>query len=379
MRICMITSVPLPPTEGVGHYVWNLSRFLIEQGHHVQIITRSQRGKPFREEIDGLPVWRPRFYPLYPFHVHLHGVFVQRLVRRIEDNVDVFHIHTPLAPPIRSHSPSLLTVHSMMIPDTKERRVDSAFEVLIRLQSPVSALIEKRLLATSQVVTTVSSVAAENVRNVCPELGSLIEITWNGTDTEVFTPDRDRSKTRNRFLYVGRVAPGKGLEDLVSAMSLVVARHPAAKLSIVGDGPLKSRIQAIVVEAGLDRHVKFLGHVGSRTVLCDLYRDAAALVLSSHHESLPTVVLEAMACGTPAIATSVGSVPDVVCDEENGLLVSPHAPREMADAMCRILDQAHLVELFGMAARRTIEERFSWQVVGRSYLRQYQAMMREAA
>ena len=81
MRICMVISVPLPPEEGIGHYVWNLSRFLAGKGHEVQIITRAERGKPPFEVMEGMQLWRPRFYPVYPLHIHLHRPFVQRLVR----------------------------------------------------------------------------------------------------------------------------------------------------------------------------------------------------------------------------------------------------------------------------------------------------------
>jgi len=113
----MITSIPFPPTEGIGYYTWNLSRFLMNHGHQVQIITRGQRGKQSYEESENIPIWRPQFFPLYPFHVHSHKLFVQKLVNQIEEDVDLFHLHTPLPPPIQTKRPVLLTIHSMMLAD----------------------------------------------------------------------------------------------------------------------------------------------------------------------------------------------------------------------------------------------------------------------
>ncbi|MEK7328327.1 MAG: glycosyltransferase family 1 protein, partial [Chloroflexota bacterium] len=64
MNICLIASTPVPPQEGIGHYVWNLSRFLSQQGHTVQIITRGGWGRTQREEREGITIWRPTFAPV---------------------------------------------------------------------------------------------------------------------------------------------------------------------------------------------------------------------------------------------------------------------------------------------------------------------------
>ena len=361
----------MPPTEGVGYYVWNLSHFLVEQGHQVQIITRGQRGKPFCEELGAIPIWRPRFYPLYPLHVHLHGLFVQRLVRRLEADVDVFHLHTPLPPPICSRRPVLLTVHSMMLADARAQRTGSVFGLLIKLLAPVSHQIERRLLRTSRTVTAVSKTAAEHARRCLPQDGQ-VEITWNGVDSHFFLANTHNSADPTHLLFVGRLAPGKGLEDLVQALELAVSRHPEVKMSVAGGGPLRGKITS------LERHVRLLGHVDSRERLRALYQQAWGLVLPSHHESLPTVILEAMACGTPVIATRVGSVPDVVADGLSGVLVPPRAPEQLAAAICRLLDDAVLRTRLGAAARRTVEECFTWRVVGGNYLRCYQALLNGA-
>jgi glycosyltransferase involved in cell wall biosynthesis len=377
VRICMITSVPVPPTEGVGYYIWNLADFLRESGHRVQIVTRGQRGKPFYEVLEEIPVWRPRFYSTYPLHVHLHGLFVQRLVQRLEAEVDLFHLHTPLPPPIRTGRPVLLTVHSMVHVDVRSQEINSVFELLTKLMSPVGCLIEKRLLHTSQTITAVSKVAARDAQR-CLSRDERIEITWNGVDPHLFCLDTHNSADPNRLLYVGRLAPGKGLRDLVQALELVILQYPEVRISLAGDGPLRGEITSLIKRSGLEENMKLLGHVDSRERLCALYQRAWGLILSSRHESLPTVILEAMACGTPVIATRVGSVMDVISDGVSGILVPPRAPEQMAEAICRLLGDAALRARLGATARHTVEERFSWQAVGSNYLRCYQTLLNEA-
>ena len=375
MRICMVTSVPMPPTEGIGYYVWNLSRFLVKQGNHVQIVTRKQRKRPFCEVLERIRILRPRFYPIYPFHVFLHGLFVRRVVRCIEEEVDIFHIHTPLPPAIRSRKPRLLTIHSMMLADAKARKADSFIGFLKKLQAPIDSLVEKELLGSCEGVTAVSIAAAENANSLLPQNDRCIEVMWNGVDTDFFSPGKQADTEPDHLLFVGRLAPGKGVDDLLDALEMVAAKNSRARLSIAGSGPMWRRIDSRIRRNALDRHVRLLGHIGSRKALRDLYRRSSALVLPSHHESLPTVMLEAMACGTPVIATSVGGVADVIENGINGLLVPPRAPNELATAIERLTSDAGLRERLANAARSGVEERFSWEVVGGRYLRHYQALV----
>jgi glycosyltransferase involved in cell wall biosynthesis len=377
MHICMVISVPMPPREGLGYYTWNLSRFLVGHGHQVQIITRGQRGKPAVEMLEGIPIWRPRFYPVYPFHVHLHGLFVQQLVRQLQDEGVLFHLHTPLPPPLRTRCPVLLTIHSLMLPDVQARRMESPIDIFHWLQSPVSTQIERQLFRISDRITTVSEAVARDVQPLLDRSGKSVEVTWNGVDTAFFSPDTRKASEPDSLLFVGRLAPGKGLSDLVQAMVGIVRRHPMARLRIAGHGPLHTKLKALVGQNGLAGQVELLGHVDSRNRLRDLYRDAWALILPSHHESMPTVLLEAMACGTPVISTDVGSVSDVVANGTNGLLIPPRAPGELARATCLLLSDAGLRNRLGTAARRSVEERFSWEAVGAAYLRCYRVLSEE--
>jgi glycosyltransferase involved in cell wall biosynthesis len=378
MRICMVISVPLPPREGIGYYVWALSRFLVGQGHQVQIITRGQRGKPFYEELEGFPVWRPRFYPIYPLHVHLHRIFVQRLVRRLESEVDLLHLHTPLPPPLRTRQPYLVTAHTTAVGQARIIQVKSLRSLLVRAQTAVSLRIQRKLLGCADRIVTVA-------RSIVEELSEYgidprqVEVLGNGVDTDLFRPiggNQGAPPARTYVLAAGRLDARKGFQDLIEAMPYVVEQFPDVCLYVAGTGPMEGPLRAQVERLGLGHVVRLLGHV-ERSQMVALYQSATVFAHAAHYEGLPTVLLEAMACGRAVVSTAVSGALDVVEDSVNGLFVPPNAPNKMARGICRLLGDTELRAQLGAAARRTVEERFSWQIVGSNYLRCYQALLNE--
>jgi glycosyltransferase involved in cell wall biosynthesis len=122
-------------------------------------------------------------------------------------------------------------------------------------------------------------------------------------------------------------------------------------------------------------NVILLGHIADHRQMVELYRGAAAYLHPAHYEGLPTVLLEAMACGRPVVATAVSGALDVIQDERNGLLTPPRCPQQLASAVLRLLADPRLGERLGAVALDTIQQRYSWEVVGRSYLDQYRDLL----
>jgi glycosyltransferase involved in cell wall biosynthesis len=375
MHICMITSAPFPPREGIGFYVWNLSRYLTDQGHQVQIITRGRAGRTSREVVDNITIWRPAFLPTYPFHVHLHSMFVDNLVRELESEVDLFHLHTPLVKWPGTRSPAIVTVHTPMKTDTGAIPVTNLLSWLIKLQAPVSYLLEQRLFQRADKLVAVAQSVAQELRlyGVDPR---QISVLGNGVDTTIFSPyQRPDASAEPYVLTAGRLAPRKGLEDLIRCAELVVRQIPNMRFLIAGAGPLEEALRVEIARRKLETQVTLLGHIADRADMLRLYQGAAAYVHAAHYEGLPTVLLEAMACGRPVIATAVSGALDVVQDERNGLLVPPRNPKRMAGSIIRLLQDPGLGERLGMAAYETIQKHYSWHVVSRSYLAQYEALL----
>lgn len=376
MIICMVTSAHFPPNEGMGFYIWNLSRMLVAQGHHVQIITRSERHKPSYHSLEGISIWRPHFFPFYPLHVHLHGWFVQRLIEQLEPDVDLFHIHSPLVPPLRTSHPVMLSFHSTVRDDVRETQLNSGYTLLMKLQAPISYRLEVENIKKATVVNAISPRVAEALRNY-PHCPPDVPVVWNGVDTTIFHPEQEKPSRRGSILSVGRLGPGKGLEDLIKAISLIPKLD--TPITILGDGPLRSSLEADVKAYGLTNKVRFVGHITDRNQLAGFYQQACLFVLPSHHEGLPTVLLEAMACGCPVLATRVGGIPEVIQDGINGQLVPPKEPHQLAAAIEMLLADRSRLEGFGMRARQTIEQRFSWERISRTFADLYSSMLKASA
>ena len=149
-------------------------------------------------------------------------------------------------------------------------------------------------------------------------------------------PDRDAARGALgldgvTLAAAGRLTRQKALGDALAA----VARVDGVSLVVAGDGPERGALERRAAELGLDGRVRFVGPL-ARTEVLTLFRAADAALLSSAWENLPHSVVEALAVGTPVVATAVGGVPEVVRDGENGLLVAPGDVAALADAIRRV-------------------------------------------
>ncbi len=142
------------------------------------------------------------------------------------------------------------------------------------------------------------------------------------------------------LLSVGRLDPEKGLEYLIEAMQILVEEHGCRHqfvLHLVGSGPEEQPLRRQVHRLGLERYVHFHGYVTHGQELFERYRTASVFILHSFTEGIPQVLLEAMACGTPVVATKVGGIPYLITDHHDGLLVEPARPRQISEAVLRII------------------------------------------
>jgi glycosyltransferase involved in cell wall biosynthesis len=196
----------------------------------------------------------------------------------------------------------------------------------------------------------------------------------NGVDEKIFTPIIN--KTQERYiLYTGRLSHRKGLFDLIECGKYICKKYPDVSFVIPGKGILLNKLKTQVEKIGLKDRFRFLGFVDRRKLI-QLYQNAAVYVMPSHYEGLPTVLLEAMSCGLPVVATSVSGNLDVLSSGENGILIPPKSPEKMADAISLLLDNESLRKKVGSNARKTIEEHYSWEVITNKFLKCYQSLFR---
>ncbi|PRY50477.1 phosphatidylinositol alpha-1,6-mannosyltransferase [Geodermatophilus tzadiensis] len=203
-----------------------------------------------------------------------------------------------------------------------------------------------------------------------------------GVDVDLFTPAADGSGVRRRHglgegpvvVCVSRLVPRKGQDVLVAAWPRVLARHPGARLLLVGGGPLETELRREVAARGLERSVVLAGPVPPAR-LPEHYAagDVFAMPCRTRRggldvEGLGMVYLEAAACGLPVVAGTSGGAPEAVRDGRTGTVVGdPRDPAAVADAVTALLDDPARARAMGAAGRAWVEQRWSWTTIAAAF------------
>ncbi|HIK15539.1 MAG TPA: glycosyltransferase family 1 protein [Leptolyngbyaceae cyanobacterium M33_DOE_097] len=237
--------------------------------------------------------------------------------------------------------------------------------------------VEKTVLKTAERIIATSPQEKEHMRSLMSPHGA-IDIIPCGTDIEHFGTV-SKAEARHALgiapdekvvLYVGRFDPRKGIETLVRAVAQSNAKESGKLRLIIGggsrpghsDGAERDRIEAIVEELEITDLTHFPGRLG-REVLPTYYAAADVVVVPSHYEPFGLVTIEAMACHTPVVGSSVGGLLYTVAPEETGLLAPPKDVNAFQIAIDRILDNPEWAAKLGQNARSRVEAQFSWQGV----------------
>jgi len=374
-RIAMLLSTPFPPEEGIGNYVYNLSTKLVERGHNVCVITRGGL-KEETFEYDSLRVIRVPFIMAYPFHVDIHGLFVNKFLNAFERDLDLVHVHTPLPPAVRTQLPIVTTFHTPHFADFYSTDLVDIRHFLTKTLEIFDYRIEKSLISSSAVISAVSKGVKLDLEQYYRVKPGTVRIFSNAVSDRFLEVGRSPSK-KDEFLilYVGRLDYRKGLLDLIESMKLVTKRIPKARLVVVGKGPLLSQAVKRVNALKLQKHVEVKGFVTEEELL-SYYLSALIFVLPSHYEGLATTSLEAMACRAAVVATDVRGNSDVVKSGQTGLLVPKKDPRSLGDAIVYLLEHPDFRERLASNARKLIEENFTWEKVTDRVLEAYSVAMR---
>ena len=358
MRICMVISNPFPPEEGIGYHVYNITKKLNERGHKVTILTRGT-SKLEKDIFEGIDIIKIPFFPLYPFHVHIHGYFMERYLKENELNFDLIHIHTPLTPVFDLNIPIVSTIHTSVAEDAKHIEVvDLKSFFTLFVTKMISQPLISKLIAKSTIVTTVS----QSVTDELEEFYNFKDarITGNGVETKTFIPAEIREETES-ILYVGRLSYRKGLFELLESAKKICDEYDV-KFLLVGKGELEERIKKIIKNNGLQEKIILLGHVNQEKLI-HLYQHSKIYLMPSYYESGPLVLLEAMSCGAPVISTKVGIATEAITDNYNGILISCQSHEEISESIRKLLNNNELREKLRINTRKTMIDKYSWEEV----------------
>ncbi len=224
---------------------------------------------------------------------------------------------------------------------------------------------QARLCRMARDAAGLVTVSDFNVRHLAGVLGAdacPVHKVYNGLDLGCF-PFCDRPRTAGLILGVGRLVEKKGFDDLLRACAVMRDAGREFRCVIVGDGEEADSLSALRDSLDLADHVELAGAL-SREAVISLMTDAAVFAApcvvgnDGNRDGLPTVLLEAMALGTPCVSTPVTGIPEVVRDGETGLVVPERDPQALAGALGRVLDDPALAAGFAKEARVLIEGSF---------------------
>ena len=221
--------------------------------------------------------------------------------------------------------------------------------------------------------------------HVCPVSGNLYEslraaglrtskmtLIWNGTDIGEIdaTPSRPRTTQKKRIGYMGQFIERKNLEDLVDAFFRL--DRTDCELFLIGDGPCRKDIIRRIESRKGHASVYCPGYTTRRI---EELKSLDVFILPSLMEGVPRCVMEAQAAGVPVVATDIAGTRELVVPGQTGLLVPPHNPEALADAINRILNSPKLAAKLSVAARQLVAERFSAKRMAAEYENVYSSLV----
>lgn len=184
-------------------------------------------------------------------------------------------------------------------------------------------------------------------------------------DLEKFHADQAITVRRNVIGYIGRLREEKGAFEFVKAIPGLLAKNPSLEFLVIGEGALQPRIEAYLKENHLESHVRLPGWVPYMK-LPGFLNELKLLVIPSVTEGLPNIMLEAMACGTPVLATPVGAIPDIISDLQTGFLMEDNSEPCIVSNVLRAVDCKDLERIVNNS-RQLVEKEFSYSAGVKNY------------
>jgi len=382
-RVCLVTHFFPPHVGGIEKVSYEQSKKLTEAGYEFDVLTSKTKGQT-RDPTKGIRVFAypslkfaDRFGVPYPIlTVNSYKLFAKTI-----RNCDLVHAHghvymsSCLAGIFakKYNKPFIVTQHNTYI-DYK-----SWLNTVEKLND---IIIGKSVLKRADRILTVSN----QTRNYVLSLGAdktKTSVMYNGVDTNCFQ-SADKIQSRNKLdlpknrkivFSARRLVYKNGLDTLIESANLLAKNHPKILFVVAGKGPSRSLIEEKIKELGIEKNIKLAGFVPDE--LLPVYYNAADFFLlpSASGEGLPLVLFEAMSCGLPVVATTVGGTPEIVEHMKNGVLVPPQNPQAIADALSQLLAQKEVSTEIGKQAKQYIHRKLSWKESARQLMEIYQEFL----
>lgn len=314
-------------------------------------------------------------FPLADYPIFVPRCVTNRIIRReiMKVRPDIIHVQgigKYYSFPILKEcsNPVILTVHGIIHQESKSWR-----GLLGKYRGYVGRHLEKNMLNRAKYLIAVSPYVK---RTIAPMTAGDISVIYNSLDEIFFSINKN--EVPNRILFVGGIEERKGLHVLIDAIAAIKQTIPAIKLHIVGGIRKASYYNDLlnqIVNLGLQDSIVFKNHL-SNSELMQEYSEAALFVLPSKEESLGVVLLEAMATGTPIVASNIGGIPDIIEDGQNGYLVNYGDSQAMASSIIKLLSDDKLRGEMG-AKGKEMAKNYVPHKIAMEHLSLYKRVFRE--
>jgi glycosyltransferase involved in cell wall biosynthesis len=390
LRICrLVWSFPRVEkiSHGLGPNFYYISKEQVKQGYEVDVIARRGINESSYEEIDGIRVHRV----LSPYNTNAMRKMV-RLISR--EPFDIVHAHGTCGisyPLFRFMVRKPLVIHThgtALHPFPAPITISLKDNLRSRIRTSVAIFRQKTYWQLADILLAVSYFLKEEIERLYNIKESKIEVAYNGVDTSIFRKTNSYDELKNLglegkrvILYVGHFGLRKGIIHLIEAMPGILQEEPDAFLLCVGGTPewlrtdvywkiLKRKIE----QAGIQKNVRLIGQVPHQK-LPIYYSMADVFAFPSLYEAMGKVVVEAMACEAPVVASRVGGIVEIINHGVNGLLVKPKDVKSLRQSILMVLQDSQLAKRFSKKGRETVESRFTWKHTVIQISKAYQKLM----
>lgn len=243
---------------------------------------------------------------------------------------------------------------------------------LFALKGKGAMAAKRAALGAADCLTVVSEAMLAPARQLRPS-GDVLVRSMGVDMRALFTPGDGATRGVNQLLFVGRLVEKKGLDVLIRALPSVLEQHAGAHLTVVGHGPLRDDMRDLAARLGVASRVDFVGPIPQRD-LPDVYRKASLFVApfretrSGDREGLGLVLVEALACGCPVVASDIPSTRDVLSDVPGVRTVQPDDVASLAQVIIEALNDEATAFREAASARPRLIDRFDWEAVAASYV-----------
>lgn len=377
MKLLLINN-EFPPIGGGGSTVTKYAlRYLTQAGHEVTLITSRYKDLPRREVIDGATVIRipairryKDFCSQWELVIFGLAALVYGLGYTWRHKVDFIQAYFAVPsgfvawvmslvnrPPFRRASiPYAVYFGGSDIPGANPSRYKRIYPLLTPLLKAIWRRAEFRVVCSADLARLGRSVDPQSDFIVVP----------NGVETARFKPIERPPSARVKVLFIGRLIPRKGFQRVIRALPRLkeLARRPF-EIEVVGTGVARGELDDAAERQGVSDLIKYVGTVPYEK-LEKSYQYADIFVLTSLSEGMPSVILEAMGCALPIVASDVGGNNELVHEGENGYLIMGDDIEKLAQDLARLINDETLRAKFGLKSRE-LSLKYDWSEIMRQY------------